>query len=541
MDQQGWSDEATPEGEIETANNHTPAHTPPHSSLHPESPSGPQGPAPVAVTRYSGSPLQESLSQSGSTQNLKTLTPVETVPTVEDREYLYHSATTPAMVSTYASMAPVQHSMANSPGYGHHDIFTLTGKHGSLSPVPNYGHHVDHLTNLVPPPSGMGTATVYPPSNTLAVLPMSYVSPSSAQSVNSGVWTTNPSDHQVSASYGMTSTSALSQGSHLNMGHGGLSPVDPNELSRTNGYSSFTSTYLRQDQPNWSLYDSPTVSTIQHPPPYSLDSMGRRLSPDHSDYYTQEDRECVNCGSVTTPLWRRDYAGHYLCNACGLYNKMNGINRPMSRPQRRMNEVTLPIQEKLSPVVGSDRIHMKNTSSRRAGLSCSNCSTTNTTLWRRNNQGEPVCNACGLYFKLHGVNRPLAMKKEGIQTRKRKPKNSNPEGKTKPAPKNSTSECQVTYQLSPHSDQGILSRHDMKTMSPIPQGRSLSSPITPSSDILTRHLHGLNMSPLDQPATIMSTPIYSSSVLASAGVLNLENETKVITNAPSVVVHNTAN
>jgi hypothetical protein len=29
--------------------------------------------------------------------------------------------------------------------------------------------------------------------------------------------------------------------------------------------------------------------------------------------------------------------------------------------------------------------------------------------------GEPVCNACGLYFKLHGVNRPLAMKKDSIQ------------------------------------------------------------------------------------------------------------------------------
>ncbi|KAK8762341.1 hypothetical protein V5799_026391, partial [Amblyomma americanum] len=57
---------------------------------------------------------------------------------------------------------------------------------------------------------------------------------------------------------------------------------------------------------------------------------------------------------------------------------------------------------------------------RRAGTSCANCKTTTTTLWRRNQNGEPVCNACGLYFKLHNVNRPLTMKKEGIQTRNRK-------------------------------------------------------------------------------------------------------------------------
>ncbi|XP_044751994.1 endothelial transcription factor GATA-2-like [Coccinella septempunctata] len=61
---------------------------------------------------------------------------------------------------------------------------------------------------------------------------------------------------------------------------------------------------------------------------------------------------------------------------------------------------------------------------RRAGVSCANCKTTTTTLWRRNNQGEPVCNACGLYFKLHGVPRPQSMKKDGIQTRKRRPKGS---------------------------------------------------------------------------------------------------------------------
>lgn len=63
---------------------------------------------------------------------------------------------------------------------------------------------------------------------------------------------------------------------------------------------------------------------------------------------------------------------------------------------------------------------------RRSGLSCNNCNTTTTTLWRRNSQGEPVCNACGLYYKLHNVARPLTMKKEGIQTRKRKPKAQTP-------------------------------------------------------------------------------------------------------------------
>ncbi|PHH72730.1 hypothetical protein CDD80_4291 [Ophiocordyceps camponoti-rufipedis] len=50
---------------------------------------------------------------------------------------------------------------------------------------------------------------------------------------------------------------------------------------------------------------------------------------------------------------------------------------------------------------------------------CQNCTTSTTPLWRRDEFGAVLCNACGLFLKLHGRPRPISLKTDVIKSRNR--------------------------------------------------------------------------------------------------------------------------
>lgn len=50
-------------------------------------------------------------------------------------------------------------------------------------------------------------------------------------------------------------------------------------------------------------------------------------------------------------------------------------------------------------------------------ITCRNCSTTVTPLWRRGVDGKHLCNACGLYYKIHQKDRPHELKTDSIRSR----------------------------------------------------------------------------------------------------------------------------
>ncbi|KAJ7506118.1 GATA zinc finger-domain-containing protein [Mycena galericulata] len=146
-----------------------------------------------------------------------------------------------------------------------------------------------------------------------------------------------------------------------------------------------------------------------HHPPSSSSSTAQIYLPESSpgDYTTDnssEGKECSHCHATSTPLWRRDPRTHKtLCNACGLYLYQRHEARPQS--------LIAVDSARPAPVGDAD------SDAEYDGPECSNCGTRKTSTWRRDKAGAQVCNACGVYERMNGKPRPLALRNDKIRPR----------------------------------------------------------------------------------------------------------------------------
>ncbi|KAJ7249143.1 hypothetical protein B0H12DRAFT_1122898 [Mycena haematopus] len=113
---------------------------------------------------------------------------------------------------------------------------------------------------------------------------------------------------------------------------------------------------------------------------------------------------CSHCNATSTPLWRRDPATRrVLCNACGLYLQQRNKMRPPA-------------------LIAADQDDDDDADVAPGAPECSHCHTHRTSVWRRSKSGAKLCNACGVYARLRGRDRPLSLRRNKIRPRCKHPK-----------------------------------------------------------------------------------------------------------------------
>lgn len=96
---------------------------------------------------------------------------------------------------------------------------------------------------------------------------------------------------------------------------------------------------------------------------------------------------------------------------------------PSAPPAQDTRQFNFPINSNSVHLNAKTTTHVNNgtTTTKTNILSpvCRNCKTQTTPLWRRDETGQVLCNACGLFLKLHGRPRPISLKTDTIKSRNR--------------------------------------------------------------------------------------------------------------------------
>ncbi|XP_028304942.1 transcription factor GATA-3 isoform X4 [Gouania willdenowi] len=330
------------------------------------------------------------------------------------------SADQPRWMSHHPAVLNEQHPGSHHPGLGHSYmdpsqyplpedvdvIFNIDGQGNHVSPY--YGNSVRAVQRYPPPPH---SSQVCRPSLLHGSLPWLEGSKGIPTHHSTSPWNLspfpkNPLHH---GSPGGLSVYPPASSSSMSTGHSSphlfsFPPTPPKDVSPDPGISTPGSgNSMRQDDKECIKYQVTLAETMKLESAHSrsVASIGPGSSSAHHHPI------------ATYPPYVPEYGP-------GLFPPSSLIGGSSSSYGSKTRPKTRSCSGRSRPISCRKLTRQVQSAARRAGTSCANCQTTTTTLWRRNANGDPVCNACGLYYKLHNINRPLTMKKEGIQTRNRK-------------------------------------------------------------------------------------------------------------------------
>ncbi|KAJ3077415.1 putative electron transfer flavoprotein subunit [Podochytrium sp. JEL0797] len=179
----------------------------------------------------------------------------------------------------------------------------------------------------------------------------------------------------------------------------------------------YTSILLQDPRQDLTPNDTPTISTISAPD-------GNLIPQDQFDIYQylletssalSSSRRSASCNntphgtpliqSVTVPKARSlDDAFHH-------YPRFIPSSPLVTSSANAASATSPPNPPSFNPFTYMAKIRAQNQAQVSNDVSqCTNCSTTETPVWRRDaSNGNVLCNACGLFLKLHKHHRPVGM------------------------------------------------------------------------------------------------------------------------------------
>ncbi|CAI4060152.1 nitrogen-responsive transcriptional regulator GLN3 SKDI_05G1130 [Saccharomyces kudriavzevii IFO 1802] len=192
--------------------------------------------------------------------------------------------------------------------------------------------------------------------------------------------------------------------------------------------------------------------------------------------------------------------------------RKNSLIKPMSSTSLANFKRAASVSSSMSNVEPSGQ-------SKKPLIQCFNCKTFKTPLWRRSPEGNTLCNACGLFQKLHGTMRPLSLKsdviKKRISKKRAKQTDLNIAQSTTSAPPTAPSPVSTSNAKSVRSRKKSLQQNSLSRV--IPEEITSDNINNNTNNILTVNRGGYNFNSVPSPVHMNSQPYNSNNANFNGG------------------------